>query len=328
MIYIGIAVLVILFFINRKKEKKVNFEQGKKVAGLDYIQEDAYFKKKMRQYKIARWAIEIVYMITIMIAFILMARPYKTVIKEEEKYSRDILLCMDISTSVDKLNESLVKELQETVRSLKGERFGISIFNASSVLLTPLTEDYEHVTNILGELGLCLKENNYEEIKDNYSYYSNYTMSGTLVGVDERGSSLIGDGLASCVLNFPKLNEKRTRIVIFSTDNDPQGTEIVNIVEAADICKKHNVVVFGIGTKEMFPEKMAEMKKAVEKTGGKFYLEEEAGTMKQIVKAIDKEAKILVKGKQEIQKIEQLEIPFAMLSISVLLLMLFLFLYK
>ena len=64
-------------------------------------------------------------------------------------------------------------------------------------------------------------------------------------------------------------------MVIFSTDNDIQGTPVATLDEAADICVSNNVTVYGVGTKEMTPENKESMKNAVEKTGGKFYLEEE-----------------------------------------------------
>ena len=36
---------------------------------------------------------------------------------------------MDVSASVNELNEEIVKSLKEVVQGLKGERFGITIFN-------------------------------------------------------------------------------------------------------------------------------------------------------------------------------------------------------
>ena len=45
---------------------------------------------------------------------------------------------------------------------------------------------------------------------------ADYIYDGTFEG---EGSSIIGDGLASCVLGFPKLDEERSRIIILGTDN-------------------------------------------------------------------------------------------------------------
>lgn len=182
-----------------------------------------------------------------------MARPYKKVVVQKESYNRDIILCLDISTSVDDLNLELVKNLKEMVNHLKGERFEIVIFNSFAVLLSPLTGDYEYIIDVLDQLESCLEGHNLgnSKLSDNWLYQSSYLMDGTLVGNEERGSSLIGDGLASTVYNFPNLEEKRSRSIIFSTDNDLEGTPLVTLSQAAEICKENNVTVYGIGTANM-----------------------------------------------------------------------------
>lgn len=323
-IYIGIVcviLLIILFFIIQRK--KDSYSGGKKVSNTMYAKDDPYFKKKVLKYRIFSTALMISCALAVIMSFILLTRPYKTELKESEKYSRDIILCIDISSSVDELNKSLVTELQDTVRSLHGERFGIVIFNTSPVMLTPLTDDYDYVIEVLEQVEKALEARISDEVNDNWLYLDQYISSGTLVGAEERGSSLIGDGLASSVYSFSDLDEERTRIIVFSTDNDLQGTPIVTLQEAADICGDNNVVVFGIGTKEMADEDMQDMEKAMIKTGGKFYLEEDSGTVSQIVSEIEKEGKSLVKGSKEMRTVEIIEIPFIILLAAVIMMTLF-----
>lgn len=323
-IYIGIVcfiLLIILFFII--KRKKESYSGGKKVSNTIYAKDDPYFKKKVLKYRIFKTAIMTSCAFAIILSFALLARPYKNELVENEKYSRDIILCIDISSSVDELNKSLVAQLKETVRTLKGERFGIVIFNASPVMLTPLTDDYDYVIGVLEQIEEALEARLSDELPDNWLYLDQYISSGTLIGAEERGSSLIGDGLASSVYNFSDLDEERTRIIVFSTDNDLQGMPIVTLQEAADICKQNKVVVFGIGTKEMAEEDMIDMENAMIKTGGKFYLEEDSGTVSQIVGEIEKEGKSLVKGSKEMRAVEIIEIPFILLLIAVVIMTVF-----
>lgn len=322
-IYIGIAVLVLIFismFI--KLNKKENYKGGKKVANTLYTKDEPYFKKKMLMYRILSIFLIASCVMGILISFFMLARPYKTKTVDKEKYSRDIILCIDVSTSVDYLNKNLVEELKETVNNLKGERFGIVIFNASPVLLAPLTDDYEFIIEQLDlieqSLDMRIGFNEGGDLPENWLYLDTYISGGTLVGAEERGSSLIGDGLAASVYDFSDLEEERTRIIIFSTDNDLQGTPIVTLDEASDICKENNVTVFGVGTKEMTEVNKQSMRNAVVNTGGEFYLEEESGTFGQIVSEIEKKSKNLVKGSTEIQEIELVEIPFILLLFSVM----------
>lgn len=321
MIGIGILALVVLFVFQFKG--KNNYKGGKKVTGLSYIENEPYFKKKVRQYKVLTGILTGTFIIAILTSFLLLARPCKTVTTEKENYNRDIILCIDVSASVDNLNMQLVEELKDTVRKLKGERFGIVIFNASAVMLSPLTDDYAYTIDLLDQIGKSLETNNSgKSSSGKYIYESNYLIEGTLVGAEERGSSLIGDGLATTVYDFPDLKEDRTRIIILSTDNELEGKPIVTLDEAASICRENNVVVYGVGTKEMGDDEKSGMKDAVEKTGGKFFLEEESGTVHEIVNRIEKAGKNLIKGEKQIRKVEIIEVPVVILVVSVFLMIL------
>lgn len=304
-VYIGIVVIIALlvFWVLWKRNKA--YQTGKKVANSIYIKAEKYYKRKVIQYKIYSVLVVIAMFSSLLFAFLLMSRPYKTEVVDEEKYKRDIILCIDVSTSVDFLNMNLIKELKNTVTELKGERFGIVIFNSSAVLLTPLTDDYEAVLEQLDMLEKCLnhRSGSFFSINDkNMFYYDNYISSGTLVGVNERGSSLIADGLAASVFYFSDLDKERTRIMIFSTDNDPQGQSYVSLLDAAQMCKDKNITVFGVGTKEMYTDDKEEMKAAMEKTGGRFFLEEQSGSFDQIVTEIEKQSKNLVKGNHQMRE--------------------------
>lgn len=323
-ILIGIPVLLLVIFIHRKG--KSQYKSGTKITGLSYIEEEPYFKKKMFQYRILCTVLVVSCIVAMAASLLLAARPYKKVVTEKESYSRDIILCMDISTSVDELNLQLVQNLKDTVKTLKGERFGIVIFNTSAVMLCPLTDDYDYVIDTLDQIETSIKSHNndgtYDTESEDWLYQSNFLFEGTLTGNQERGSSLIGDGLATSVYNFPDLKEKRSRSIILSTDNDLAGTPLVTLSQAADICKENDVVVYGIGTNEMLDPDKQSMKSAVTKTGGTFYLQEESGTMQNIIKKIEKETKHRVKGKTEIHEVEIIEGPAILLFCSVFLMLL------
>lgn len=314
-----VPILIILFFkfINNKNIKQT---AESKIANTSYLKETEYYKKLLKKYKILKVIIITSFIIAISTATILASRLSKVETRQENDYKRDIMLCMDVSASVDELNLELVKNLKNTVNTLKGERFGISIFNTSSVLVSPLTDDYNFILNALDEIEKSLIANNSMDYSkynaSDYFYIRNYIYSGTLEGNESRGSSLIGDGLASCIYKFPKLDEeKRTRIVIFSTDNDLAGKPIVTLDKAALIAKKKNVKVFGIGTTIMKNKDKQEFESAVKQTGGKFYTQS-SSNLKNIVNDIEKTSKSLIKGKTETKELDIPEIPFILLLIS------------
>ena len=314
-LYAGLAIalfMLVFVFVKYKKTKK--YAGGKKIAGLICQEDEAYFRKRKILYKTGLTATLICCVLVVVSAFLLMAKPYTSRRMQDEKYCRDIILCIDISTSVDYLNENLLDKLKKTVDELQGERFGIVIFNTSPVLLTPLTDDYEYVKDQLDLIAQCLKSRNEVNLDDAFSsgydwiYYQAYISSGTLIGNEQRGSSLIGDGLAAAAIDFSDADKERTKVVIFSTDNDIQGTPVATLDEAADICVSNNVTVYGVGTKES-------MKNAVEKTGGKFYLEEESGSFGEIVSSIEKLSKNLVKVRMVDVETPELLYPFVLMLV-------------
>ncbi len=320
-VYIGLAVVaVLLVFLFVKFKKQKGYKGGKKVVNT-LIEDEPYFKKRQKLYKLYSGFIAAAMLVGIFGSFLMLARPIKIQRINKQQYNRDIMLCIDISTSVDYLNMKVIGELKDTVESLKGERFGILIFNTSSVLLTPLTDDYEFIIEQLDNVEKSLKMrndySNYGYLSDNWMYLNEYISAGTLVGNEERGSSLIGDGLATAVYDFTDLDQDRSRIIIFTTDNDLAGESIVTTTEACAIAKKNNVTVYGVGTKEMTDENLLEMKAGVESTGGSFFLEEESGSFKQIVEKINNESKTLLKGETEINKIERPFFPLLILILSI-----------
>lgn len=314
-LYIGIVVIVILAALTFVR--KSGYKDGKKISSMYGVEQSAYFQKKMRIYKVMRGIMAVTLLAAILLSFILLARPYTISKEKQDEYKRDIILCMDISSSVDELNKSLVGRLQDTVSQLKGERFGIVIFNTSGVMICPLTDDYEYVQQILDEIknSIGAASDMDSDLDLEWMYKMHYLLDGTLVGNEERGSSLIGDGLATAACDFPDLGEDRTRIVILSTDNDLAGTPVFTMDAAADLCVDKKVTVYGIGTNNMSDDNMENMKSAVNKTGGKFYVQEESGTMDGIVDDISKQAKSLVKGKAITKEIPLVKVPVIMLAI-------------
>jgi len=305
-VYLGIVVVLIIavlyFTVGRKPRK---YDRGVKLAGTYLLDNDSFYVRQKKIYKLLCLGLAASVVFTLISACILAARPYYRQKITEEKYCRDIILCLDVSTSVDELNARIIGKLKDTVMNLSGERFGIVIFNTSPVVLSPLTSDHEYTLNALDMIQKALENRiksydwfSYYSYSDEDYYLERYISDGTLVGNELRGSSLIGDGLAATVRNFPdnEGDEERTKIVILTTDNDPYGQELVDIQEAARICKEHGIIVYGIGTKEMTNYNLIRMKDAVESTGGAFFLEETSGTYDKIVELIEGHSENLVKG--------------------------------
>ena len=137
------------------------------------------------------------------------ARPAWIETVNPEKKLRDVMLCLDVSGSMLGYDADLLAAYQELVERFDGERIGMTVFNATAVSAFPLTDDYDMVQNYLEDA-----EQGFRTWGSEGTDYS-WSTSPPNIG----GSSLIGDGLVSCIDNFDRKDEDRSRSIVFATDN-------------------------------------------------------------------------------------------------------------
>ena len=314
-IVISIILFIVCFFINFKKLKLKN--NKKKIANTSIVKKTEKYKKIIRKYKVGIYIVYVLVFISLLFSSILTSRINETKTIEKKIYNRDIILCMDVSGSVLDLNAELVDSYRDIVKNLNGERFGISIFNTSSYLLVPLTDDYDYIDETLSTLKKAFKVGTGNYTGSDYFDLIRYIVNGTTVGNETRGSSLIGDGLASCVFDFPNLEEDRSRIIVFSTDNEVQGTEYVNVLEAGDISKDKNITVYTIAPKTSESRFTSDLETVSNKTGGKFYKEGSGETVTSIVNGIESKEKTLLEGSKRTVTTDYPETIFILTFLSI-----------
>ena len=282
-LYIAVPIVIILPFIVIKR--KNNFKNSIKAANVSLVNEDLRFKKKLIIYKILSVIALMSLWVAIAVSFVMISRPVEVKTISKTLRNRDIFLCLDISDSMDELNQYICDDLKDLVNGLDGERFGITIFCGKTVVLVPLTTDYDYV---LAEIDKLQKS--FEQSTSYWDWYSDfdyeayeYKYAGTL---SDYGSSLIGDGIAGCLFAFPDLrdNPDRARIMILSTDNEVFGDQIVTVTEATDLCAKYGVKIFALGPDYVVDEE--QYKKDIEKTGGEYYRIKSKSAVQDVIDAI------------------------------------------
>ena len=125
---IVILPICIIVFLYLTKKKKNNQDQGSKIANTNFVKNTSYYQKLLKSYQFYKVLLITSFIIAVISAIILCSRLQIVETTNINEYKRDIMLCMDVSASVDELNIQIVENLKSTVNSLKGERFGISIF--------------------------------------------------------------------------------------------------------------------------------------------------------------------------------------------------------
>ncbi|MCP1414304.1 VWA domain-containing protein [Paenarthrobacter sp. A20] len=205
------------------------------------------------------------------------ARPILRTTEEPEIRNRDIVLCLDVSGSMTSTDAAIATVFQELAKEFDGERIGMVIFDSSSVQLFPLTDDYHYVVEQLAEAK--------EALDSGAGSFFDGTWNG-------EGSSLIGDGLASCVQSFPDDRDpKRSRSVVLATDNFLSGEPIFTLDEAGTLAAAKNIKVYALNPGDMDygdrpDEPGARLRAAAERTGGAYFTVDSAEAVPGIVGSV------------------------------------------
>ena len=205
---------------------------------------------------------------------LLVARPQEVRTERVER-SRDVMLCLDASGSMDPFNERVVAEVRRVLDRLAGARAGLTIFSGGALTIVPLTDDLGAV-----EDQLVLAQRNF--FLEGYDF---------VAGIDLDSStraSLLGDGIASCVERFDRLDEDRARSILVTSDNDPAGRPVYSVAEGAELAADKGIVVHAVASPRTADgAATVEFEDAATATGGTFATLGEDGSAEAIVERIE-----------------------------------------
>ena len=281
-------VIIIIFIILFVKSKRKN-ENKKKIANTQFIKNTDMYKSIIKKYKIITYSLFGILFLCVLSSSFLSSRLISVSKRSNEIYDRDIILCLDVSGSMTGLDKEIIDIYKDIVKDMNGERFGIVLFDNSSYAILPLTNDYIYIEEIVNELSTAFA--GVTDINNLDFDAFDYIYDGTMEG---EGSSVIGDGLATCVLSFPKLDEDRSRAIILATDNQVAGPEIITVPEAGDLAKKYKISIYPLDTYHSNTAKETqELKEIAQKTGGKYFAVNDTSATKGIITEIESKEKSL-----------------------------------
>lgn len=189
---------------------------------------------------------------------LLAGRPAEVETVAPEGRSRDVMLCLDVSSSMDPFNLQVVEEFRALSEELADERIGLTVWSGTAVTVFPLTEDHVYVGEQLDLAAEAIRTYDFGFVAGTFN--------------EEERSSLVGDGLVSCVQRFDRPEDERGRAIVLATDNDPQGEPVYSLAEAAAVAAEADVRVYAIGVDVMPPGAPEELATAAESTGGQMFV--------------------------------------------------------
>lgn len=302
---------------NRYTKKKTTDKKTLIAANTDAFtglpEYQTIYKKYVLLVRLSLFAFLLIFIATIILA----SRPAAESIIQPESHNRDIMLCLDVSGSMAAVDAKVVDTFAELADGFKGERIGLTIFDSSAISLFPLTNDYGYIKERLTTVSKALQasgdlnNNDYVLISDIYS--------GTGEG---EGSSLVGDGVASCIMRFDNLEETRARSIILATDNFVNGSPVITMREAGTLAKEKKIRLYGLNpnddTDKYYVDEVAqEYREVVLATQGAYYKFTDTSAVPGILEQVKKQEATRFKGAPVLVKNEK---PAAFIY-SVMLLM-------
>ncbi|WP_295013670.1 VWA domain-containing protein [uncultured Microbacterium sp.] len=257
---------------------------GAPIARAERIRALGSFRRAVRRRQAALAGVVALGVLAVVLGGVVAARPIAQKTVQPVTTNRDIMLCLDVSGSMTEVDKEIATIFDRLADGFKGERIGLTIFNSSAVQVFPLTDDYRFVQERLRSL---IKGFDYStEIPEQWV--------GTMNGV---GASLIGDGLASCVLRFDHTDQQRARSIILATDNELNGSPLVSLPEAADYAAAKKIRLYTINPVEGIDEPNSQtLAAAAATTGGKAYALRQTTTVGDIVAEVQKQEASQLKG--------------------------------
>ncbi|GAB2461528.1 hypothetical protein HD599_001044 [Conyzicola lurida] len=271
-----VAAVVVAVVLLQRRRRRETAADSLPIAHRDRLTALPGYARALRRYRTLLLGVVASLAVVLVAAVGLTARPATVASVQPELSNRDIVLCLDISGSMVEYDKEVLDVFVDLAKEFTGERISLVVFNASAVTRFPLTSDYSYVEAQLTELRA-----EFDAGEDEF-------YRGTLFG---NGSSLVGDGLASCAVRFDSPDADRSRSVILVTDNLIAGEPIFTLQQAGALATERGVRVYGINpgdteAKAYMADLAEEFRSVVETTDGAYYALEDPDAIPSIVSEI------------------------------------------
>jgi len=314
LVAIGIPFLTRLKKTPAKKKKEKPFRPLANTTNVCALPE---YKTALRKYHLLLITAGFFFMTSFGSIAVIASRPVSVSVAKPEYDNRDIMLCLDLSGSMNDYVKNLLNYFSELIKGFEGQRVGLTVFDSIYLTIAPLSDDYDTLSEI------------FKSISENPSSYSNSLYS---YGA---GTSAIGRGVTGCVNSFDKLAEQeRSRSIILATDNYDFSESKITLTQAANYAKRYDIAIYGLSTADYRTQQeiesgentyendnIKEFREATLNTGGSYYAfstwgRENNVIVSDIVDQILKQASARYEGAETLVHSDSPLIPIIIATIS------------
>jgi len=218
----------------------------------------------LKRYELLIRAVAGLLTLGLLTTILLSTRPAHVSLVTPTQQNRDIMLCLDASGSVLREDTTLFDRFNTLVTAFQGQRFGLTLFNSSAVTVIPLNDNYQLISQQLKVAAQAFKA-------QKGATFTTLT-NGTLADFYS-GTSLVSDGLASCIEHMSP-NAHRSESIILATDNEVQGTSVVTMTQDVALAKKDSIHIYVIDpgvSDTQLADDHGQLKTITKETNGSYY---------------------------------------------------------
>ena len=300
-------------------------EAPRRIANSAVLLSTPLVRARVRRRRFLHALLAVLVIVGLVAASMVAGRPVNRSVRSSALASRDIVLCLDVSTSMLSVDVQILDTFTKLLDTFEGERVALVAWNTTAQTMVPLTDDYDLLRSQFREAGdaLDFRPTLYNPMSDKYSQ----TFSGTML-TDVQASSLVGDGLASCSLAFDANQvEDRSRSIVLASDNqvvDPSGQQVYSLNGAADLASEESIrlfSLFGSDRRTVDPsltgmtleQARDDLRTVTENHGGFFYEVDDPDAVEGIVKELETDQATVLEGDTEVRITDVPQTPAAWL---------------
>lgn len=295
LIPIVLAVVAVATVVGWMLARRAGVRSGKKgwVANTGYLRGLPKYQALVRRTRASLAIAFVCFLIAVIATSVSAGAPVDRYVKHDKSASRDIVLCLDSSGSMLPYDSKIGGAFRQIISHFEGERISLQLWDAYSMTMFPLTDDYDMATDVLQEMsdtiddGLIQFGGRLSATQELIDYLT------PVIDENEEVSSIVGDGLASCVMGFDHNNTQRSRTILLATDNEVYGDGVYDLSEAIEFAKSQGVTVTALypGSDISLNRDALELRDEVRKTGGDFYDASSPSAVDSVVRQIEAEQK-------------------------------------
>ena len=295
LIFVVLAACAIATVVGWMLARRAGVRSGKKgwVANTGYLRGLPKYQALVRRTRASLAMAFVCFLIAVIATSVSAGAPVDRYVKHDKSASRDIVLCLDSSGSMLPYDSKIGGAFRQIISHFEGERISLQLWDAYSMTMFPLTDDYDMATDVLQEMSDTI-DSGFTRIGGRLHVTQELIDYLTPV-LDEKEevSSIVGDGLASCVMGFDHNDKQRSRTILLATDNEVYGDGVYDLSEAIEFAKSQGVTVTALypGSDISLSREAIELRDEVRKTGGDFYDASSPSAVDSVVRQIEAEQK-------------------------------------